>query len=438
MEGCLRELKLNVVEFIRQVRDGESLDPAQIRAFVTGVAQGHVPDYQASAYLMAVYHQGLEDDAVVETTLAMRDSGKPINLSQSTQLKSISTLPVVLAIRPDPAGPLGGQLWCTGTYDQWQRFGAYGGHFDKLESIPGFDVFMGRSFCRLVEDEGLCMMGATSDVAPADKKFYALRDVTSTVESIPLITASILSKKLSEGIDALVLDVKFGAGAFMKDFSRAEALAESLVRVGQGAGLKVRALLTNMNAPLGRTIGNSLEIVESIEILQGRGPADTTELTREIAAEMVVLGGRAGDLDQARALLDEQLSSGAALEKFKAMVRVQGGDTRVIDDPSLLPQADEQVEVYAESDGWVAGIDALGLGTLAMDLGAGRRRAEDAVDHAVGIELDVRIGSEVKKGDRLGVIHQRRTNRAETRRFYDSFSWSDVSVSASELIERRI
>ena len=190
--------------------------------------------------------------------------------------------------------------------------------------------------------------------------------------------------------------------------------------------------------PLGRTIGISLEIVESIEVLQGRGPADTTELTREIAAEMVVLGGRAGDLEQARALLDERLSSGAALEKFKAMVRVQGGDARVIDDPSLLPQADEQLEVRADSDGWVSGIDALGLGTLAMDLGAGRRRAEDAVDHAVGIELDVRIGSEVKKGDRLGVIHQRRTNRAEVRRFYDAFSWSDVSTGTPSLIERRI
>lgn len=431
---------MNVVEFIRQVRDGESLDPALIRAFITGVAQGNVPDYQASAYLMAVYHQGLEDDAVVETTLAMRDSGKPINLSHIDAVKvdkhSTGGVGDKISI---PLAPWVASCGVPVPMISGRGLGHTGGTLDKLESIPGFDVFMGTdAFCRLVEDEGLCMMGATSDVAPADKKFYALRDVTSTVESIPLITASILSKKLSEGIDALVLDVKFGAGAFMKDFSRAKALAESLVRVGQGAGLKVRALLTNMNAPLGRTIGNSLEIVESIEILQGRGPADTTELTREIAAEMVVLGGRAGDLEQARVLLDEQLSSGAALEKFKAMVRVQGGDARVIDDPSLLPQADEQLEVRAKSDGWVSGIDALGLGTLAMDLGAGRRRAEDAVDHAVGIELDVRIGSEVKKGDRLGVIHQRRTNRAEVQRFYDAFSWSDVSVGTSSLIERRI
>ncbi len=431
---------MNVVEFIRQVRDAESLDPELIRTFIAGVAKGDVPDYQASAYLMAVYHRGLEDDAVVETTLAMRDSGKPIDLSHIDAIKvdkhSTGGVGDKISI---PLAPWVASCGVPVPMISGRGLGHTGGTLDKLESIPGFDVFMGTdAFCRLVETEGLCMMGATADVAPADKKFYALRDVTSTVESIPLITASILSKKLSEGIDALVLDVKFGAGAFMKDFARAEALAESLVRVGQGAGLKVRALLTDMNAPLGRTIGNSLEIIESIEILEGRGPEDTTELTREIAAEMVVLGGGASGLEEARALLDEKLRSGAALEKLKAMIRVQGGDPQVVDDPSRLPKADEQIEVLAKSDGWVSGIDALGLGTLAMDLGAGRRRAEDQIDHGVGIELDVKIGNEVKKGDRLGVIHQRRAKPAELDRFYDAFSWSDVSVGKPNLIERRI
>ena len=248
---------MNVVEFIRQVRDGEALEPSSIRSFIDGVANGKIPDYQASAYLMAVYHKGLADDAVVETTLAMRDSGKPIDLSDLDAVKvdkhSTGGVGDKISI---PLAPWVASCGVPVPMISGRGLGHTGGTLDKLESIAGFDVFMGAdSFCTLVRDVGLCMMGATADVAPADKKFYALRDVTSTVESIPLITASILSKKLSEGIDALVLDVKFGKGAFMKDFEQADALAESLVRVGQGAGLKVRALLTNMDAPLGRTIG---------------------------------------------------------------------------------------------------------------------------------------------------------------------------------------
>lgn len=431
---------MNVVEFIRQVRDGESLSPESIRAFIDGVAKGEIPDYQASAYLMAVFHRGLSDEAVVETTLAMRDSGKPIDLSDLKAVKvdkhSTGGVGDKISI---PLAPWVASCGVPVPMISGRGLGHTGGTLDKLESIAGFDVFMGTdAFCRLVKDEGLCMMGATANVAPADKKFYALRDVTSTVESIPLITASILSKKLSEGIDALVLDVKFGAGAFMKDFERAEALAESLVRVGKGAGLKVRALLTDMNAPLGRTIGNSLEIIESIEILKGQGPHDTTELTREIAAEMLVLGEKAADLDEARAKLDQSLASGAALEKLRTMIRVQGGDPSVVDNPSLLPKADEEVEVFADRDGWIAEIDAMALGTLAMDLGAGRRKAEDSVDHGVGLELDVCVGTKVSSGDRLGVIHQRRAKPGSTSRFKEAFSWSEVSVSKSELIRRRL
>ena len=431
---------MNVVEFIRQVRDGESLSSESIRSFIDGVAAGDIPDYQASAYLMAVYHKGLSDQAVVETTLAMRDSGKPIDLTHLDAVKvdkhSTGGVGDKISI---PLAPWVASCGVPVPMISGRGLGHTGGTLDKLESIPGFDVFMGTdAFCRLVKDEGLCMMGATADVAPADKKFYALRDVTSTVESIPLITASILSKKLSAGIHALVLDVKFGAGAFMKDFERAQALAESLVRVGQGAGLKVRALLTDMNAPLGRTIGNSLEIIESIDILKGQGPEDTTELTREIAAEMLVLGERASDLEEARQKLDESLASGAALDKLRTMIKVQGGDPRVVDEPAILPAADEQIDVLAERDGWVAGIDALELGTLAMDLGAGRRKAEDSVDHGVGLELDVAVGTKVSRGDRLGVIHQRRDKPGSSSRFIEAFSWSDVSVSKPSLIQRRL
>jgi len=261
------------------------------------------------------------------------------------------------------------------------------------------------TFRRLVRDHGLCLMGQTSDLAPADKTLYALRDVTATVESVPLITASILSKKLAEGIDALLLDVKVGSGAFMKDLQSAQKLAESLVRVGQSAGVRVRALLTRMQAPLGRTIGNALEVRESIDILNGCGPKDTTELTLVLAGEMLVLGGVAKTREEAMPVLQRAISSGAARDKFKAIIAAQGGNAAVVDKPDLLPRAQGTTDVPATSSGYIADMDSFALGLVAMRLGAGRARAEDKVDPAVGLQLLHTVGSYVERGAPMIRVH---------------------------------
>jgi len=286
--------------------------------------------------------------------------------------------------------------------------GHSGGTLDKLESIPGFNVNLSvADFRRLVRDVGLGMIGQTPSVAPADKKLYALRDVTGTVECIPLICASIMSKKLAEGIDALVLDVKFGSGAFMKTLDRARELARVLVDTGKASGKRVRALLTPMEQPLGRTVGNAVEIVESIESLKGRGPADLMEVTLALTAHMLILGGVARDEADARAKLKAVLDSGAALAKFREMVAAQGGDPRVVDDYSLLPLAQivEDAVAPANASGFVARVDALKMGHAAMALGAGRENAQAKVDHAVGITDLVKIGEPIAPGARLARIH---------------------------------
>ena len=398
---------MQVVEFIRSVRDGETLRTEDIQEFIGQIASGELPDYQATAYLMAVYHRGLSDEATVATTLAMRDSGEVIDLSHIPKVKvdkhSTGGVGDKISI---PLAPLVAACGVPVPMISGRGLGHTGGTLDKLESIPGFQVGLSQErFCELVEELGICLIGATAKVAPADRKLYALRDVTATVDSIPLITASILSKKLSEGIDALVLDVKVGRGAFMKDEASARKLAESLVRVGTGAGLDVKAYLTHMNHPLGTTIGNALEIRESIEILRGEGPADSTELTMALGAEMLVLGKAASNLDEARSKLSEAVTSGAGLDLFSRVIQAQGGDASVLDDPSKLPTATQTTEVCATRTGVVSHMDALGLGVAAMKLGAGRATAEDVIDPAVGLELLVKPGANVAENQPLVRIH---------------------------------
>ena len=398
---------MQVVEFIRSVRDGETLRTEDIQEFIGQIASGELPDYQATAYLMAVYHRGLSDEATVATTLAMRDSGEVIDLSHIPKVKvdkhSTGGVGDKISI---PLAPLVAACGVPVPMISGRGLGHTGGTLDKLESIPGFQVGLSQErFCELVEELGICLIGATAKVAPADRKLYALRDVTATVDSIPLITASILSKKLSEGIDALVLDVKVGRGAFMKDEASARKLAESLVRVGTGAGLDVKAYLTHMNHPLGTTIGNALEIRESIEILRGEGPADSTELTMALGAEMLVLGKAASNLDEARSKLSEAVTSGAGLDLFSRVIQAQGGDASVLDDPSKLPTAAQTTEVCATRAGVVSHMDALGLGVAAMKLGAGRATAEDVIDPAVGLELLVKPGANVAENQPLVRIH---------------------------------
>ncbi|MBN1961837.1 MAG: thymidine phosphorylase [Deltaproteobacteria bacterium] len=406
---------MRTVDFLRLVRDREPVPADEIKAFILEVTSGSIPDYQVAAFLMAACLNGLADDSTVALTHAMRDSGRIVDLQHIAGLKvdkhstggvgdkiSLALAPLVAAC--GVAVPM----------ISGRGLGHTGGTLDKLEAIPGFRVDLSiEQFTEIVSKLGLCLIGQTKDLAPADRKLYALRDVTATVESIELITASILSKKLAAGIDALVLDVKVGRGAFMKNIEQARRLAQSLVKVGTDAGLRIRALLTRMQEPLGRTIGNALEVKEAIEILQGKGPADTTELTFALGAEMLLLSGVAYSHTHAREKLTQAISSQAAIELFAKLITAQHGDARVINDPSLLPSAPLQTKVCSSTNGFINEIDAYNLAMLAMQIGAGRARSDDKIDPAVGIELLVQRSSQVQKGDDIAIIHHRHDSAIE-------------------------
>jgi pyrimidine-nucleoside phosphorylase len=398
---------MRTVELLAAVRDQAALPAGAMADFIAGICSGEVPDYQATAFLMAVRLQGLADADTLALTLAMRDSGVRIDLGHVAQAKvdKHSTGGVGDKISL-PLAPLVAACGVAVPMVSGRGLGHTGGTVDKLESIPGFrTVVTPEFFRRTVASLGVCMMAQTQAFAPADKKLYALRDVTATVESVPLIASSILAKKLAEGIDALLLDVKVGRGAFMKDLPQARALARQLVRIGNLAGLRVRALLTRMDVPLGRSIGNALEVRECIDILHCRGPADTTELTVCLAAHMLVLGGKAADVEAGRALATAALHSGAARQKFYDLVAAQGGNPAVVDHPDLLPTAAYQTPVFATEEGFVCDIDAYALAMTAMRLGAGRQTASDPVDPAVGLHLAVQRGSLVQRGQALATVH---------------------------------
>lgn len=431
---------MRVVDLLRAVRDGAPVEPEGIKEFIQGIVSGDVPDYQSAAFLMAVYHRGLSDQLTVALTEAMRDSGRVVEHPQvkAPKVDKHSTGGVGDKISL-PLAPAVAACGVPVPMISGRGLGHTGGTLDKLESIPGFRVDLGiERFQELVATLGLGLIGQTADLAPADKKLYALRDVTATVESIPLITASILSKKLAEGIDALVLDVKVGRGAFMKDEASGRALAESLVRVGSGAGLRMCALLTRMEEPLGRCIGNALEMVEALEILHGEGPPDTTELTVALGAEMLRLGGKASSVEEGRKKIQEALTNGTALAKMRAVVEAQGGDPKVVDDPSLLAQAPHRQEVHAPRAGFVHGIDSYSLGLAATQLGAGRARAEDTVDAAVGLEVLVRRGDPVEAGTPLARIHARQPSPHTEAAVVQAFSIADQPVAPAPLVLDRI
>jgi pyrimidine-nucleoside phosphorylase len=398
---------LNPVEFLRHKRDGGEHRPSDISAFIEAFVAGNVADYQASAWLMAAFLKGLSSKETLALTQAMLHSG------------SVLTLPSVKRARVDKhstggvgdkislcLAPLVAACGVAVPMISGRGLGHTGGTLDKLEAIPGFRVDLdAKRFERIVRDVGTCLIGQTEKLAPADRRLYALRDVTATVECIPLIVSSILSKKLAEGIDGLVLDVKCGGGAFMKDLKSARALAQALVSVGKGAGKRVTALITDMSAPIGRTIGNALETREAIEILQNAGPADTRALTLELGAEMLVVGKRCKSRKEAWPLLERALADGSALEVFRRLVKAQGGDVRVVDEPSRLPQSKTQLVVAAAKAGYVTAIDAYALGVLAIELGAGRTRADQKIDPAAGFELAATFGARVAKGAPLVTIH---------------------------------
>jgi len=397
---------MNVVDLIHRKRDGLELARDEIRWLVEGYTNGTVADYQMSAMAMAIVLRGMTARETAELTLAMRDSGEVADLSTIAMAKidkhstggvgdkvSLCLAPLVAAC--GVAVPM----------ISGRGLGHTGGTLDKLESIPGFRIDLNlAAYRRQVAKLGCALIGQTQHLAPADKKLYALRDVTGTVESIPLITASILSKKLAAGLDGLVMDVKVGRGAFMKTLPEARALAKSIVSVGRAAGLKTSALITRMDQPLGTTIGNALEMREAIALLHGRASEDLMECTLALGAEMLVLGG-ARSTAAARKQLEAAITSGSGAQKLRAIVAAQGGDARVVDEPDRLPTASHRTTIRSIRAGHIHDVDALVVGKAAMKLGAGRTRTDDRINSRVGIELCVQRGSRVQIGDPLCVLH---------------------------------
>ena len=397
---------MRAVDLIREKRDGRPLDEPGIRAFVAGATDGSWPDYQVAAMLMAIVLRGMTESEAAVLTDAMVRSGERLDWSSlgAIAVDKHSTggvgdkTSLVLA-------PLAAACGAVVPMMSGRGLGHTGGTLDKLEAIPGFRTRLSTDEMRRVLDRTHCVLiGQTDDIAPADRRIYALRDVTGTVESIPLICASILSKKIAEGIGALVLDVKVGRGAFMKTRDDARELGQWLCGIASRNGVKTEALLTPMDAPLGRAVGNANEVIESIETLKGRGPKDLEDLSVRLAARMLVLAGLADGTESAEARVREAIASGAGVERFRAIIEAQGGDPRVIDDYGRLPACRQREAFTASHDGVVTGIDAELVGRAAVSLGAGRDRADAAVDHAVGIEIAAPIGTPVQAGDPVLIL----------------------------------
>ncbi len=395
------------IDVIRKKRDGVELSPAEIEGLVDAYTKGEIPDYQVSAWLMAVVLKGMTRPETAALTDAMLHSGDVLDLSSlpARKVDKHSTggvgdkTSLVLA-------PLAAAAGVSVPMISGRGLGHTGGTLDKLEAIPGFNVNLPvAEFRRVLEVCGCAMIGQTAEIAPADRKLYALRDVTGTVESPYLICASIMSKKLAEGIDALVLDVKTGSGAFMKSEKDAAFLAELMVETGERMGTQVVALITDMDQPLGNMIGNSLEIVEVVEVLRGGGPADLRELCLELAGWMLHLGGVAKSVAKGKQQSSQLISSGKALERFRQMVELQGGDARVIDDAKRLPQAQHTMQVTTAKAGHIASIQCEQVGTACVILGGGRERKEDSIDPAVGIVLHKKVGDRVATGEPIATIY---------------------------------
>ena len=396
-----------MVDIIAKKRDGGSLTKEEITFFIDGYTRGSVPDYQVSAFLMTVYFKGMTAEEQAHLTMAMVESGDQIDLSAIEGIKvdkhstggvgdttTLILVPLVAACGV-PVAKMSGR-----------GLGHTGGTLDKLEAIEGFHIELTKEqFAQQVNELKLAVIGQSGNLTPADQKIYALRDVTATVDSIPLIASSIMSKKIAAGADAIVLDVKSGEGAFMKTLEDSKALAESMVAIGNEVGRKTMAIISDMSQPLGNAIGNALEVVEAIETLKGEGPKDLTELCLVLGSQMVVVGGKAETLEEARIMLENVIKDGSALELFGDLIGAQGGDKAVIHDPTLLPTAKFQIPVTASRSGYITKMEADDIGIAAMLLGAGRATKEDEIDLAVGIVLKKKIGEAVEEGEPIAVIH---------------------------------
>jgi pyrimidine-nucleoside phosphorylase len=400
---------MRAVDLIRQKRDGGALDRTAIDFFVAGVTDGTLPDYQASALLMAIVLRGMTADETAALTDAMvrsgirveypEISGKPVDKHSTGGVGDKTSL--ILA-------PLAAACGAYVPMMSGRGLGHTGGTLDKLEAIPGFRTGLSLGeLRRALSAVGCAMIGQTEEIAPADKKLYALRDVTGTVESIPLICASIMSKKIAEGIGGLVLDVKTGSGAFMKTLADSRRLAQTLVEIGTASGVHTEAVITDMNAPLGRAVGNSLEVIECIETLKGRGPRDVEDLSVLLAARMLMVAGIEREERSAEARVREALTSGAGVEKLRAIIEFQGGDAHVIDRSELLPSAPDRYDVVAKEDGFVSALLAEEIGRAAVSLGAGRGKLDDVIDPGVGIEIVAHVGARVDRGAPVLRVHHR-------------------------------
>lgn len=419
---------MRMIDIIEKKRNGKELATEEINFFVKGYTEGTIPDYQASALAMSIYFQDMSDREIADLTMAMVHSGETLDLSAIHGIKVDKhstggvgdTTTLVLA-------PLVAALGVPVAKMSGRGLGHTGGTIDKLESIQGFHVEITTDqFIDLVNREKVAIIGQTADLAPADKKLYALRDVTATVDSIPLIASSIMSKKIAAGADAIVLDVTTGAGAFMKNEEDAIRLAETMVRIGNHVGRKTMAVISDMSQPLGYAIGNALEVKEAIDTLKGEGPDDLTELVLALGSQMVVLAGKATTLEEARNMLKEAIASGAGLAKFKKFVANQGGDPSVIDHPEKLPQAKYAIDLPAKTSGYVSKMVADQIGVAAMMLGAGRATKEDKIDFAVGIVLRKKVGDRVEAGEPLATIYANREAVEDVKeKIYDNITISD-------------
>lgn len=423
---------MRMVDIIEKKRDGQELTTAEINFFIEGYTKGEIPDYQASALAMAIYFQDMNDRERADLTRAMVESGDTIDLSAIDGVKVDKhstggvgdTTTLVLA-------PLVASLGVPVAKMSGRGLGHTGGTIDKLESIAGFHVELTREqFIDLVNRDKVAVIGQSGNLTPADKKLYALRDVTGTVNSIPLIASSIMSKKIAAGADAIVLDVKTGDGAFMKTQEDAEELAHAMVRIGNHVGRKTIAIISDMSQPLGFAIGNALEVKEAIETLQGKGPKDLTELVLTLGSQMVILAGKAKTSEEAKEMLLDAIHSGKALAKFKEFLANQGGDASIVDDLTKLPQAKYKIELPAKQSGYISRMVADEIGVASMILGAGRATKEDVIDLAVGLVLHKKIGDKVEEGESILTIYSNRENVEDVKqKLYDNIFIADTAIA---------
>ena len=428
-------------DIIAKKRDGLELSEEEIKFFIDGYTNDSIPDYQVSALAMAIYFNGMTDREIAHLTMAMVHSGETIDLSEIEGIKVDKhstggvgdTTTLVLA-------PLVASVGVPVAKMSGRGLGHTGGTIDKLESVSGFHVEISNDeFIRLVNENKIAVIGQSGDLTPADKKLYSLRDVTATVNSIPLIASSIMSKKIAAGSDAIVLDVKTGKGAFMKTEEESIELAKAMVAIGKNVGRRTMAVISDMSQPLGRAIGNALEIKESIETLQGNGPEDLLELSLTLGSQMVVLGQKAKTLEEARELLVNNIQNGKALEKFKQFLANQGGDASVVDNPEKLPKAKYKIELKAKKSGYVAELVADEIGHAAMLLGAGRQTTDSTIDLSVGIVLNKKVGDYVEENESLLTIHSQSEDIEHIKeRLYKNIKITETKVEPPLLIKQII